>query len=133
MAMTKESCIAEGEQLFRQGAERPEGDSWQAKARQQGYDCAQTDADDEKFYAKKEQSDDTQVEVIRVSNQVAQVLQKAGEGAILDYLKDYAARVRPALHHASFLEKDAIAEKNPKRSNRLMLKAKAIRLRYSIA
>lgn len=54
MAITKETCIAEGEQLFRKGAERPEGSSWQVKAKQQGYDCAQTDAHDLKQDEKAE-------------------------------------------------------------------------------
>ena len=41
MAMTKETCIQAGAELFRIGLERPEGTSWQAKAMQSGWDDAE--------------------------------------------------------------------------------------------
>jgi len=41
MAMTKGECIAQGAGVFNSGLPRPPGESWQAKARQDGWDAAQ--------------------------------------------------------------------------------------------
>jgi hypothetical protein len=49
MAVTKTDCEAIGEQMYRDGKERPEGNSWQVKAQQTGYDRAMPISLDEDY------------------------------------------------------------------------------------
>lgn len=149
MAMSKQDYITLGESQFKRGENRPLGNSWQSKAMQQGYDCAQTDDNDTRHYAKLDAQNEaasaqTQDDQGGSSLKASEALPASSQIDSIGYhptpvrntaLRDAIAQVDSTTNaitsHIAFLREEAMLPTTSiKRATRLIYKADLLQYKH---
>lgn len=130
MAMTKQNCFDAGVADFLCSVERPEGTSWQAVARQAGWDDAkaQKDAQTAAAVAAMAPMAIAVAEGFKALDAVAR-LPQAYEADLKAVRKPVVQH--PAMHHIQQLQQQAIFEPSAKRHVRLLHKAQMLAIKWA--